>query len=412
MPADAPTSPAPGSEPRLAAETRAGRLLVAGPFLVCAVLALLLGAWRKQLELVAVAVPFGLVGFAAWRSRVRPRARVNGFLFVLATVCALVAVPELALRLAGFKYGSRMQFGYPDPEQYLDFEPDAQLFWKLPASRPEVNDLGFIGPEVKVPVPPGVRRILFLGDSCTQQGHPARVCELLRTVTRDSIECVNLAMAGYTSYQGRVLTETLARNLGSEVAVICFGWNDHWLAFGQPDAAKKIDVRLEKAYRASRLLQLVRRVLVAVAPRRDIPAAGPRVTPEQYRDNLRAMIAAYRQSGAAVLLVTSPTSMTYRGVPPYLLEKRFVTDPRTVLPLHAEYNEVVRDVARSEGVWLLDLATELGTPAADRCFHEDRIHFTPRGREEVALRTAAFLREHWLEAGASGARTAAGHPAP
>ena len=397
---------------RLAVETRAGRLLVAGPFLLAGVLGLLVGVFRHEGWPAVLAVPFGLLAFLAWRSLSRPRARANSLLLVLATLAALVAVPELALRLGGFKYGSRMQFGYPDPEQFLDFEPDARLFWKLSPGRADVNELGFIGPEVQVPVPPGVRRILFLGDSCTQQGHPDRVGQLLRSISGDSIECVNLAMSGYTSYQGRVLTETVARNLGSEVVVICYGWNDHWLAFGEPDATKQIDVGIEKAYRTSRLLQLVRRALVGVARRRAEPSTSPRVTLDQYGDNLRAMIAAYRESGTAVLLVTAPTSMYFRGVPNYLVERRFVTDAPSAPRLHLQYNGLVREIARTEGVWLLDLEAVLNTPAADRCFHEDGIHFTPRGREEVAQRTAALLAQRWLTGKAPDPAATASQPAP
>lgn len=361
---------------------------------------------------MVLAIVCALLALGAWRALARPRTATSSILFGLATVTLLIIVPELSLRLAGFRYGSRMQFGYPDPEQFMEFEPDADLFWKLPASRADVNALGFIGPEVEMPVPKGVRRALFLGDSCTQQGHPDRVAQLLRTVSRDSIECINLSMAGYSSYQGRVLTSTTACHLGAEVAVVCFGWNDHWLAVGQIDAEKHIPVGLEKAYRASRLLQLVRRVLVRIAGSRMPPSASPRVPMDQYAANLRAIIATFRQAGTQVVLTTAPTAMYFRGVPTYLLDKYFAVDAASVTRLHAAYNDTVRAVARSEGVACVDLEAALNTPAADRCFHPDGIHITPRGREAVATRIAAQLCTTWLGGDVAKSPVAIAAPEP
>ena len=393
------TQPSP-DESHQAPETRAGKFLVAGSFAFAALLAVLLGTLRQNVIWGSAAPVFGILSVVAWRALSKPRAVASGLLLSLATVTALVAVPEMALRLAGFHYGSRIQFGYPDPSQYLEFEPDARLFWKLAPARPDVNEMGFLGPEIEVPVPPGRRRVVFLGDSCTQMGHPARVSELLNSIARDSIECVNLAMSGYSSYQGRVLTDIIASKLGAEVAVICYGWNDHWLAFGAIDAEKRLNIPLERVYRASRLLQLVRRATVGIAGQRVKPSARPRVPIDQYRDNLERMIAAMRASGTAVLLVTTPSAHSFRGVPAYLVEKHLAADAQSALRLHSEYNDVVRQVAREEGVWELDLEAMLGTTAADRCFHEDGIHFTPRGREEVASRIAALLAERWLGGGA------------
>jgi hypothetical protein len=76
-----------------------------------------------------------------------------------------VVVPELALRTAEFRYEPGIQIGFPKPRNFLRFDVDPELFWKLPSSRSDVDSLGFIGDEIPVPKPPDTYRILFLGDS-------------------------------------------------------------------------------------------------------------------------------------------------------------------------------------------------------------------------------------------------------
>ncbi len=81
---------------------------------------------------------------------------------------------------------------------------------------------------MEIPKPPGRARVLFLGDSCTQQGYP-RLVELYLTIADEdrSFEAVTLAVAGYSPYQGRVLAETYGVQMQPDFVVVYFGWNDH-----------------------------------------------------------------------------------------------------------------------------------------------------------------------------------------
>src|SRR6185503_10239350 len=114
---------------------------------------------------IAVAAPFLL-------RRLVDSKQLVGWLLAFATLNLLLVVPELALRVVGFRGEAGIQFGYPRPQEFVAFDPDARLFWKLRSSNRNVNSLGFPGKEVAVPKPDHRYRVLFLGDSCTQQGYP------------------------------------------------------------------------------------------------------------------------------------------------------------------------------------------------------------------------------------------------
>ncbi len=53
------------------------------------------------------------------------------WLLVLASANFFLLTPELALRAAGFRYESGIEFGYPRPSHFVAFEPHRKLFWTL-----------------------------------------------------------------------------------------------------------------------------------------------------------------------------------------------------------------------------------------------------------------------------------------
>jgi lysophospholipase L1-like esterase len=268
---------------------------------------------------------------------------------------------------------------------------------------PPVNSLGFLGPEPLEAVPAGAVRLVVLGDSCSQQGWPESYPDLLAaelSARGVAVDLVNLSMSGYSTHQGRVLAETELPGLAPALVLVWYGWNDHWQAYGAPDAEKRGSLRRERLYRASRLLQGLRRLsgragLKTGAPRLELA----RVPLDDYRANLTAIVRAARAAGAEAVLVTAPSSHRRLGVPAYLVDEGFAPSTEAVVERHLEYARATREVAAAEDAPLADLDAELERaidPA--RAFVADGIHLSVPGRRAVALWLADFLEERALVA--------------
>jgi lysophospholipase L1-like esterase len=332
--------------------------------------------------------------------------RFVGWMLSLATLNVVVVVPELALRFVGFRGEAGIQFGYPRPQEFLAFDADPRLFWKLRSSNPNVNSLGFPGHEVAVPKPKGTYRILFLGDSCTQQGYPDIVQALLNDGSEGKarrIESVTLAVSGYSSHQGRVLAELYGERLEPDVAVVYFGWNDHWQAYQAVDSERPAPnppspwaKRLEFLQR-SRLVQGVVSMTATVRGANN-PIGEVRVPRAQYYENLLSIQRTFEKRNVPIVFISAPTSHYRLGVPDYLVERNFVRDKSSSVAMHRSYNQVVREIAAgAHGSYLLDLEREFESREdLDAVFLRDGIHFTPAGLALVAKRVSDFLGENVL----------------
>jgi lysophospholipase L1-like esterase len=332
------------------------------------------------------------------------------------TLILALVIPEIALRIAGFHFESGIQFGWPRPQQMAQFAPDEKLLWKLrPSSDPAAqkfpgNSIGFSGPLPALPKPANVVRILFLGDSCTYLGYPQFTMDHLSRTPSDAArnyDHVILAVPGYSSYQGLVAAREYGKEFDADVAVVYFGWNDHWSAYGDIDSKKTVSVPRSKlavwfaeSARDLRLLQAMT-WLRAKAGGTSTPTGGVRVPIDEYAGNLRAIERVFHEHGTKVVFVTAPTSHYALGVPPYLLLLHFVDSAESDVRLHRAYNETVRDVARSTGSDLLDLEKEAESrDDLSQLFTADGIHFTPAGNAWVGDRVAERVL----------ALEAAGHP--
>ncbi len=181
----------------------------------------------------------------------------------LVVVHLLVLTPEVALRLAGFRHEAGIQFGYPRPSEFVRFAPDAELFWILRPDDSGVNPQGFRTLPLPRPDEPDLTRVVVLGDSVALQGYPDTVETLLNAQGAGRFEVLNMSMAGYTTHQGRALVERHGEAMAADVAVVSYGWNDHWLAWGAVDADKV--VRVDKASTTRLLAALYRRSRLAQA---------------------------------------------------------------------------------------------------------------------------------------------------
>ena len=330
--------------------------------------------------------------------------RGKGWMLSLGVLVAALLLPELVLRAVGFRYESGIQFGFPRPDSFARLVQDEKLFWRLPPSTPGVNSLGFTGREVLVPKPEDTFRIMFLGDSCTQQGYPSSVELILnaRATPPRRYECVNLALAGYSSHQGRVLAETYVPSFDPDLVVVYFGWNDHWLARGAVDSQKQVvgspssnGQSFATTFQGLRILQGVQALAARYSGAKTSELLDSvRVPAAQYRINLEAIEQICGQHGAPVLYLTAPSSFQRFGVKPFLVGWGLAADEPSVIAMHTQYNQIVREVSGSKGALLLDLEAEFEPRKdLDQIMMRDGIHFTPDGLSVLAIRIAQFIEQ-------------------
>jgi lysophospholipase L1-like esterase len=357
-------------------------------------LTLLVNAILAPLALIAIALlaggremHWGLAGFLAglWAlGFLAARSGRGEWVLALASVGLCVA-PEVALRAIGFRwdYAGHIVFGAGSPEGTIRAERDPDLFWTLPVGRPDVNSDGFLGGEFMIPKPQGVTRIVFLGDSCTQQGYPSLVGQMLESARSRpfGFDIVNLGVAGYSSYQGKVLAERWVARLEPDLAVVHFGWNDHWQAIGSTDAerAEPGNRMLVSSFTSARLFQLL---VLAQGARQPTASGRVRVSLPEYRANLEAIGEQVLADGSELLLLTAAVSK------------------QSALDLHLRYNEEVRALARRRHWPLLDLAAKAERlPEPEKIFKSDGIHFTPEGLHWVASHIADHVLANADDAG-------------
>jgi lysophospholipase L1-like esterase len=348
---------------------------------------------------VALIVGAGMLGRTRWSGRIALR------LALLASVLNIIVVPpEAYLRYSGFRYESGIQFGYPRPYQFSAFVPDEDLFWRFPPLQPGINSLGFPTREVTVPKPAGTFRILYIGNSCTYQGVPRFVERILRT-HHPEIECLNFAIPGYTSHQGKVVLRLYLDEIDPDLVVASFGWNDRWLAYREVDAEKRVVVPhgaaarlLRGVYAKWRLLQFLRKLFSPVLGGVE-PLGVSRVPIDHFRANLGEIGIAATARGVPVIFATEPSAHPTLGVPDYVVESRYAKSKEASIALYREYNAAVRDVAAGrEGYHLIDLDGEIsGRADVGDLFMGDGFHFTERGLELVAELESEYIQRHFLD---------------
>ncbi len=395
-------------------ELKFTRIFFAATSLCSIVLSLILAV--RSHELAWICISFGLVLFlvVSWllMSRLHEKRRNISLFLTLAVLNLLLVTPELLLRVAvDFRYESgvwqKREFGYPAPRHFFwRIIPDDKLFWKYPPTEPGINSWGFRGKEVQIQKPQHVFRIVFLGDSCMEQGYPNMVGEFLNQKygsPERRFECVTLAVAGYSSYQGKVMAKLYGSKLQPDLAVICFGWNDHWLAWGSVDSKKVVKVPktfLEKAadvpYHESQLLQFLNWLLIP-HPAYAGKLSKVRVPENDYRDNLKKMGEIFSESDCPVIFLTAPTA-AYKSGFGYNYTS-FSVNEESVITMHKRYNQIVRETSKKSGALFLDLEADFGSlQNVQSLFLDDKIHFTNDGIEAMAHEVSDFIASKVLHA--------------
>ena len=254
--------------------------------------------------------------------------------FALAVVVGVLLVVELAARLlvdapadSRWSVNSRLAAGLGFPALNDIFTEDDRVFWKL-APDLDAHELAgrfadgapmrFTvttdrrGLRKMPPVVDAKHRIVFLGDSCTfglgvddEQTFPA---EIQRAIP--GAECINLAVPGYSAFQGRRVFERFSFDGPVDVVVITFGRNDdlEWDGRSDIEHAAMLEDRRSSWLRHSLAARLIGEALGGLT--RGKATSGdskrPRLTDEEFVEQIRAIIRRCRRIGATPVLAVWP----------------------------------------------------------------------------------------------------------
>jgi lysophospholipase L1-like esterase len=314
-------------------------------------------------------------------SRIR-RALIPSLLLAFGLVVGL-GIAELALRLIGFEFSRYpvVQFGWPDPVTLrTQYRSDPVLFWVQKDYDARLADARALKPAV-----------VFLGDSCTEFGaYPGMTLKLLAERRPELARGVPLGVGGWSSEQGKRQLQRDVLPLQPRVVTIFFGWNDHWMALGPPDANIRPPLLPAPWSDWSRMAQLIDKVWLgkqAASSRRP-----NRVSPAHYEENIAEMIDMLHGSRIEAVLITAPSNHVAGHEPEYLLQ-RHVRRLEDLVPLHREYVELTRAAGKTGGAPVCDAAAAFAAlpPPADRYFKRDGIHLTQEGDRALATLLAGCL---------------------
>ena len=271
--------------------------------------------------------------------------------------------------------------------------PDPVLFWR-PAPAPPRTSQGFLGPEVAIPKPDDVFRIMCYGDSNTEGGGhgrwPASMQRILDGAEEplgmwNRVEVLNAGCTGYSSYQGLMRFKEEVGRFRPNLVFVSFGWNDLPLAMGQPDkdfvAPSRAVVAIQRVLLRYQGYRLLRAGIGSMASPTTTPAtAQSRVPRDDYLQNLLEFAAVAAQHRVAVVFLTRP----HREPSDVMRAKQ---GWRGQVP---EYNDLMRTGAKAAGHYLIDV---------QRMFEEeypeefvDGCHFTGKGHDLLAERLVQHLR--------------------
>jgi lysophospholipase L1-like esterase len=244
--------------------------------------------------------------------------------------------------------------------------------------RVSLNSEGFRDEERSPAKPPGVFRIVCLGDSWTfgmtvdrDQTYPSRLQALLRErFPSQAFEVWNRGVLGYSSYQGLLLLEKLIGEWRPDVVVAGFAMNDSKFAGFSDRRAVSYEAslpwreRLSRFARTSELFRLLEYWLslakfqpktprqyledeLNYAEQEDLSRVyeWARVSPQHYRENLAGIIRVARRHGASAILVYN----------------EFWRD--------GLYLQALREVARAESVPVVDSGAVLASASARLAQH-------------------------------------------
>ncbi len=341
-------------------------------------------------------------------------SRKRRFLYSIVVLLAAATLFEGGARLVwkpgkGTLYEEHRQIidvlGLPGLNETMLFDP--VLFWKL---RPGLdsfrvqgrmkdrrvdfevttNSLGLRSPEVRERK--RGFRVLAVGNSCTfglgvddSQTWPARLREEMSRTLGDGVEVINAGVPGYSSYQGLKYLEGAGFDLKPDLVIATFGFNDSDVWGSRTDAETGRLLRMGTVRsvlgksRFYRLLTDLLRRSGAVAGGKTVEGdrrgKEPRVTPEEFEENLRAIHEVCAARGVPVIFLIWPYRNQVRK-----------GDAQLIV-----YQPLIARVGSETGSPVISLIEPFIEAAEEPLL--DHIHASPAGCAVVAKTIASLLEQ-------------------
>lgn len=169
------------------------------------------------------------------RSLFHKNTTLNGMLLILSILFPIISLEIILRPFAHFVHKDASMFQLSDRLGWI-FKPNIRQ--QYDEILLETNRFGFRGPEISIPKPPHITRILFLGDSVTfglrleyRQTFPYQVGAILNRETDIRYETINAGIPGYSTWQEYLLYEQTLAQLQPDIVVLTFVLNDVLLTY-------------------------------------------------------------------------------------------------------------------------------------------------------------------------------------
>src|SRR5262245_41704635 len=305
----------------------------------------------------------------------------------LASVFLTLVVVEIFLRVIGYSYtplsieviNNWSEWRYYHSFQDKHFVYDPYLLWRPREGDPMFNSQGYRGDEISVAKKPGSYRIFAVGDSNTLgwrgkdgPNWPLDLQDLLRQKS-DRFTVINAGVYGYSSFQGlRRFKEALP--FQPDMVLISFGCNDAMrVTMSDEEFANRkirstgLDTTLVK-FRVGQLFLACSDKIVFNGKE----GLVPRVSLQEYEDNLGKIIRLAKEKKIQVVLLTRPFIDPSLDPSPHKLWWR---------EYGSAYNDATREVGKRSGVPVIDIHAQF---QGKKKYYVDESHFTKEGHQLAA----------------------------
>jgi lysophospholipase L1-like esterase len=328
------------------------------------------------------------------------KKRLVNLLKNLALSCAsfliFLGLIEIALRIAGF---GNLEVYQPDPLVYWKLKANQDCYTKVGRKPVHINSRGTRGPEFEIPKPPGIIRILCLGDSRTfgwgvreEDSYSGVLEKTLSERTGKKVEVINAGVNAWSFPQMKVYFEKEALQFNPDFVVLAEA--NLWTQFSEKNSPEFVQqfmnrVRLKNFLRRFALyhylIEIKLQKYYAVYRSKFIPVnpAEDALFKEQQQNDPDAV---FRDAIGSICRTAQE-----KRVRPVLLGLP-IAEP-VAQKGYERIFRVKEEIAKKLDVPLLDLTTNLLAQGNALYLEADPVHFNEAGNKIIGEKLSALIAE-------------------